>query len=356
MSLSLTAEAVKQFAFDRGADLVGIASMDRFEGAPAQMDPRNIWPDARSAIVIGRRIPRGVYRGIEEGTHWPNYTFYGYNRLNVLFRPIVTYETACFIEDHGWEALPVYPGVPEAEPSHQQLRPDLPAPNVVPHIRLAAVAAGLGEIGWSKVFLSPQFGPRQRLGMILTDAELEPDPLFDGQICDRCMACVEACPGAIPHQREGKVVRITLAGRTLEWADVDMGICTATHHGMNKEVSPFLARDFPGLRLNLREQGLTEEEAYKLTYTLARATWRRTDEFPSGSVIDFYRMALGATGYFAICGARGCIRACMDHLEKTGRIGNLFHEPFRRRPRWSLPYDASPAGSGLSDDTHADPI
>jgi len=338
----LAAEEVKEYAIARGADLVGIAGMDRFEGAPPQADPRNIWPEARSCIMVARRIPRGVYRGIEEGTHWPNYTVYGYNKLNTWFRPKATYDTAVFIEDRGWQAMPIYPGVPECEPTHPKVRPDRPPANIVPAIRLAAVAAGLGEIAWSKVFLSPQFGPRQRLGMILTDAQLEPDPLFDGQVCDRCMACVSACPGAIPHQSEGKVVRIELAGRTIEWADVDMGICTATHHGMNKEVSPFLARDFPCLRLDLREQALSEEEAYKLTHPLAQSSWRRTEEFPTGAVIDYYRMLTSSVGYFALCGAVGCIRTCMDHLERAGRIGQTFHQPFRRRRMWRLPHDAHP--------------
>lgn len=340
MMAQLTAEQVKEFALSTALDLVNIASMDRFEGAPPQADPRLIWPEARSCIMVARRIPRGVYRGIEEGTHWPNYTLYGYNKLNTWFRPKGTYETACFIEDHGWEAMPIYPGVPECEPSHPKVRPDRPAANVVPAIRIAAVAAGMGEIGWSKVFLTPQFGPRQRLGMILTDAELEPDPLFEGQVCDRCMACVGACPGAIPHQRDNKVVQIQLAGRTIEWADVDMGICTATHHGMNKEVSPFLAKDFPGLRMNIREQNLTEEEAYKLTHSIALASWRRTAEFPSGAVVDFYKMLTGSIGYFALCGAVGCVRTCMDHLERTGRIGNNFQQPFRRKKMWRLAYDA----------------
>ncbi len=332
----LTAEEVKQVALSLGADLVGIASMDRFEGAPEQMDPRLIFPAARSAIVIARRIPRGALRGIEEGTHWPNYTLYAYNRLNVFFWPKVAYELACFIESRGFEAVPVYPGVPEAQPSRQRVRPDRPAPDVIPAIRIAAFAAGLGEIGWSKVFLTKRFGPRQRLGMVLTDAPLRPDPLWDEPICDRCMACVQACPGAIPHQREGKVVRITIAGRTIEWADVDMGICTATHHGLNRQVSPFLARDFPGLHLNLRTQRLSEEEAYKLCYTLARATWRKTAQFPSGKVIDFYHQMLSVTGYFAVCGAAGCIRACMDHLERAGRIESRFSVPFRQRQPWRL--------------------
>ena len=34
------------------------------------------------------------------------------------------------------------------------------------------------------------------------------------------------------------------------------------------------------------------------------------------------------TGYFAICGAKGCIRACMNMLEKTDRIENKFHNNF----------------------------
>ena len=37
----LTSATVKKIAKECGADIVGITSMDRFEGAPKQMDPRN---------------------------------------------------------------------------------------------------------------------------------------------------------------------------------------------------------------------------------------------------------------------------------------------------------------------------
>ncbi|RKY01623.1 (4Fe-4S)-binding protein, partial [Candidatus Poribacteria bacterium] len=74
----LTADMVKEFARSKGADLVGIASIDRFEGAPPQMDPKQIFPRARSVIVIAVRIPRGCYRGIHEGTFWASYMVYGY--------------------------------------------------------------------------------------------------------------------------------------------------------------------------------------------------------------------------------------------------------------------------------------
>jgi len=70
------------------------------------------------------------------------------------------------------------------------------------------------------------------------------------------------------------------------------------------------------------------------------ASWRRTAEFPSGAVVDFYKMLTGSIGYFALCGAVGCVRTCMDHLERTGRVGNNFQQPFRRKKMWRLAYDA----------------
>lgn len=42
--------------------------MDRFEGAPKQVDPRYIMPEAKALVVMAFRILRGFLRGIEEGT------------------------------------------------------------------------------------------------------------------------------------------------------------------------------------------------------------------------------------------------------------------------------------------------
>ncbi len=38
----------------------------------------------------------------------------------------------------------------------------------------------------------------------------------------------------------------------------------------------------------------------------------------------------------ALEGARGCIRACMIHLEETGRISRTFKNPFRKRKPWKI--------------------
>ncbi len=73
---------VKLYAKSIGADLCGIASMDRFEGAPKQQDPRYIMPRAKACVVLAFRLPRGYFRGIEEGTFWDSYNGMGYNNIN----------------------------------------------------------------------------------------------------------------------------------------------------------------------------------------------------------------------------------------------------------------------------------
>ena len=62
----------------------------------------------------------------------------------------------------------------------------------------AAVAAGLGWIGKSALFISPEHGPRVRLATVLTDAELPCDAIPMASRCGNCTLCVKACPsGAI---------------------------------------------------------------------------------------------------------------------------------------------------------------
>ena len=52
-----TAKKAKEYAKKSGADIVGIASIDRFEGAPKEMDPRYIFPEAKALIALTYRIP-----------------------------------------------------------------------------------------------------------------------------------------------------------------------------------------------------------------------------------------------------------------------------------------------------------
>ncbi|NLW49744.1 MAG: hypothetical protein GXY85_02730 [Candidatus Brocadiaceae bacterium] len=338
---TITKDAIREFALSRGLELFGVANIERFENAPKRMHPASIYPETKSVIVVGRQIVRGGWRGIEEGTYWPNYTYFDYHGLlNTLFIPLPLYETACFIEDHGYEAVPYYPGVPrEADPRDRKLRDDVQS-DVQISIRIAGVAAGVGEMGWSKVFLTKRFGPRQRLAAIFTDLELEPDPLIEpNSICRLDMSCVKGCPGAIPHIKEGKFVEITIEDKTYRWGDVDMGKCTLIFHGGDPRVSPFIPKSMPGYRFDVMAQNVSEEGAYKFCWPMSLRDWRRSAEFPSGYLIEghAYIHKWGVGGSYAVEGSRGCMRSCFNYMEKHGLVEErLRNGEFIRRPRWLL--------------------
>ena len=221
---------VKRRALEMGADVVGIGSIDRWADAPLQMDPKQIMPECKSIIGMVFRVERGSLRGVEEGTYFSNYSAMGYGGITYLYMPMTVINLSKFIEDQGYEAIPMghqsdwraIDNQGYAERGYTRpVRPGQAMPDIMVHLRIAAYLCGLGEIGFSKMFLSPQFGPRCRLGIVLTDVELEPDPIYDGpKLCNRCMACIKACPGNCFDPVN--TVKLNLAGHELEWADIDI--------------------------------------------------------------------------------------------------------------------------------------
>jgi len=302
----LGAEGVKEFAKGHGADLVGIGSMDRFDGAPMQNDPRHIFPEASSIIGLGFRIHRGLFRGIEEGTYFAGYPSMGYASINDVYAPIVLREVGNLLEDNGYEAI-LYQNtsVRLGCGVGKEVASDKPKPDVFLHFRIAAAICGMGEIGYSKLLLTPEFGPRQRLAFIITDAPLEPDPIFEGKICDRCMMCVKECTGQCISKTE--TVKVVVAGRQLEWGKIDYSVCSRYFCGACKDYNPFITSPED-------EKGFAQEVGKAQQYKVGSQYW--------------YGRALE--------GARGCIRACMIHLEEQGKLKNVFKEPFRRRKPWRL--------------------
>jgi ferredoxin len=271
------------------------------------------------------RVMRGSMRGIEEGTYFSNYSAMGYGGITYLYMPMTVINLAKFIEDRGYEAVPMghqsdWRGIDNVgyvkEHFSRPVAPDRATPDVMVQLRIASYLCGLGEIGYSKMFLSPEFGPRNRVGIIMTDVELEPDPIYDGpQLCNRCMACVRDCPaGAISRDR---TVKVNLAGHDVEWGEIDCGKCDIYFRG-GKQV----------------ERNVTDEERYM--------DWGDANVVP-GEWSPFYKKPrnLYNTGQ-AVCGARGCTRACMIELEKRGVLRNQFKDKFRRRKPWSVDWSAEP--------------
>jgi ferredoxin len=291
-------EQVRDAALAAGADLVGFAPISRFDNAPPTLHPRTIYPPTRTVIAVALRQPRGALKAVEEGTYWQAYNCDSYWYLNEIAAPKILRDVCLFLEEFGHTSVPVHN--PFHPHSGRPTREDQPAgPDGMVSLRVIGCAAGLGELGHSKVLLTPQFGPRQRVFAVFTDAELEPTPLFEGSLCDGCQTCVRECQaGAIGRER---TERLTIDGRTFAHAPLDCQACGVVHRGDDPRYSPF---------------------------------WNGSEKEGEGpSYSNFLRQRFR---HLSICVARGCIRACLDHLEKTGRIEARFHAPFIERPRWTL--------------------
>lgn len=353
----LTSSMIKEAALAAGADLCGIGSMDRFGvNVPDDMNPRYLFPEAKSIIGLVFRIPRGVQRGIEEGTQFYQYPSMAYGGINEIFAPAVLYEVGKLIEDNGYEAM-LYrntgargavsdmdgsPGntlSPEEQiqvneqaknkaAHHRSVQFTRPArensvaPDLQFHFRLAGVACGLGEIGWSKMFLTKEFGPLQRLAFIFTDAELEPDPLYNGKpLCRRCMACVRECPGQCLSKTESIVTYV--GDKKCEWGKLDEWKCYAFYTHGGRYYNPFVPREV----FDKNEDGaldVLEGKAQADENEIMKVYGALEKYFPTW------------VGYnMAKCG--GCIRACVSMLEKKGGcMEGRFKEPLRTGKAWKL--------------------
>lgn len=122
----------------------------------------------------------------------PTFSYFQHYRAVNAFLDQQTLWLCTMLERRGYRALPV--------PASQSVKDMGPYSGIFPH-KTAAVLAGLGWIGKSALFVSPEFGPRVRLATVLTDMPL---PVAHNRVpngCHGCRACADACPaGAISGQ------------------------------------------------------------------------------------------------------------------------------------------------------------
>ncbi len=270
-------------------DLVGVPPLTCFDVLPENQHPLSIFPDGKSVVVLGKRIRRGDFRTMEEGSIWNTPTSWLSDFDDVIR----------LIENRGYECIPYTPS-DAAQLPNRPVRKNQCTPNSVRlSLEFAAACAGLGELGYHGMFMTEQYGIRQRLGLLITDMEIEPGPLSATSICDRCMECAKACPLEAISTIEKR--QIACNDRMMTIGNINGEACRNCPNGVGSNSSFFAGAE------ELPELG-TENTNFN------------------------------SPGHLPSRLAAACGRACIAHFEILHDSG--FHIPFRVREPWGFRPDA----------------
>lgn len=295
-------------AKQNGADLVGFAPAERFDSENAIF---KIMPETKTVIGLGFRVLRGTFRGIEEGTTYYQYTTMGVENIEETIMPMAQLKIAAYIEEKGFTALPQRRHqqiMAEENSTNPEVAYDAIYRNRPQEIQMnfldAAVRCGLGEKGLHNALLTEEFGPFVRYCFVLTDAEIPASEIKKPHLCDKCGACIHACPGKA----------IDKNGNVNKWQ------CAVYYNGANGTKNPFMPPDAfsdmdDRLEIIAGEADVTPETARKIL-----------------DKIFFYPPAQHAY-QCSICG-RACDMECYVHLEEKGVLKRKFKTPFRKRDVW----------------------
>ena len=308
MKHTVNKQKILDLAKRNWVDLVRVASAERF----APDDPIfRIMPEVRTVICFGYGLLRGMFRGIEEGTTFYQYTTMAVENMEETVMPMAQLMVANYIEEQGCLALPQrrhQTVMAEKNSTNPEVAYDAILRGVERepqmHFAESAVTCGLGEMGFHGAVLTDAFGPFLRYNFILTDAEIEADEPVTPHLCDGCGKCAAGCPG---HA-------IDAHGKVDPWQ------CAVYYNGACGLKNPFMGPDAFGKFENRLE--IINGDA-RVTPESAR---RILDQ------IYFYPPAQHSY-QCSICG-RACDVACYCHLEEKGLLKNAFRTPFRKREEW----------------------
>lgn len=200
---------IRQFCEDAGADLIGFASVERWDEAnevPPEFRPKSLWKQACTVIVLGVSMPLPIVETTPSYLHKETYETANRTLDGMAFN-LVRYlnrlgHSSYFFTRDGFCSLRVLKDRPKVPFSHI----------------MAAKYAGLGTIGVNNCLLTPEFGPRVRFVSVFTSAEIEQDSLREDELCIKCGVCDDCCPVKAIRMRNDRVI-----------GDFDYSACLERH-------------------------------------------------------------------------------------------------------------------------------
>ena len=175
--LSLKHE-IKEFVTKQGAFRVGVADTSKgFDKTVEGCHPQDLMKSSRSVIVSAFNVGLDYYTSIK-------YEQNIFVRILHLYRDSVNARLVSFLRKKGYDAMEAPVGWLDENRKIAYLS-----------FKLAAYEAGIGVLGRPSILITPEYGPRVNLGVVITEAQLEPDGRMMGfNPCQHCDVCVKICP------------------------------------------------------------------------------------------------------------------------------------------------------------------
>jgi epoxyqueuosine reductase QueG len=211
-------EKIRELIKSLGADVCGFAHIERFDNAPSEFNPMDIFQDCKSVISFGIALPKGLVKV-------PPRLIYGYyNNFCLSEIDRIAFKAAKRLEEEN-HCITV--PLPCDSPYEYWDGENMEGRGLL-SMKHTAVAAGLGTIGKNTLLLNKQYGNMLTIGAILTDLELASDPLSESICMEKCRKCITDCPvdaieSGIVNQ---KLCRMHTDGKTKRGFDtVDCNLC-----------------------------------------------------------------------------------------------------------------------------------
>jgi ferredoxin len=252
----LTAIEVKDAAKSFGADIVGIADGAVMDAHPPDPEnprrPQDVTDyDGGRAIVLGKRLLSGPTRLAA----WNERHKYYNDEITLTMLEEAALSLVLWLEKKGYPALII-------PPTHVDpwLYFGKPAEHLSPLLSAshAAVEAGLGTLGLNGQLLTPEFGPRLMITVVLCSLDVEPDTKMETALCagPTCGRCLAACPGdVVQHWNR-------------DWEGCDR---YRSPHGF-REVTDFLTRVLDAPDAEAQKRLVRSEESFNIWQSTLRGS------------------------------------------------------------------------------------
>lgn len=206
---------IKAMALEAGASLAAIADLSELERP---------YPSMKKALVIAVRLSDALFDevAVEES---PTHPYFHQYRTTNAFIDQLLYTIGLKLQAKGFRVVQVA--------ASQSISKNGNGYQALFSHRAAAVHGGLGWIGRNNSLVTPEFGPRVRLGTLFIeekeDNPLEADKPTTQSYCGNCNRCATKCPA---YALSGEKWQVGLSREAL----VDVKACSEHMHAAYQHI------------------------------------------------------------------------------------------------------------------------